>query len=84
MKKLYEVPTVFLLRIPAHLLSDSGSAVTEGGGSLRLTAVVKALPVTDAPKRTVIHGIVGINDAHILRRDGWVCPLALAVPRPMS
>lgn len=34
MKKLYEVPTVFLLRIPAHLLSGSASAVTEGGGSL--------------------------------------------------
>lgn len=34
MKKLYEVPTVFLLRIPAHLLSGSGSTVTEGGGSL--------------------------------------------------
>lgn len=83
MKKLYEVPTVFLLRIPAHLLSGSGSAVTEGE-AVCLTAVVKALPVTDAPKRTVIHGIVGINDAHILRRDGWVCPLALAVPRPMS
>ena len=27
-------PTVFLLRIPAHLLSGSGSAVTEGGGNL--------------------------------------------------